>query len=489
MDRAASMKLGGASDESGTVPLCVDLDGTLVRTDLLVESWFALIKHHALLALLALYWMMQGKATLKSEIARRVDLDVRSLPYHGAFLDYLRDQYRNGRTLVLATASHEKYAHQVAEHLGIFRGVVASNRRSNLSGAKKHRAIVERFGRDGFDYAGNARADLKIFPHARRAILVNPEPGVERAARRSSDVDRVFYRESKRLKSYLRALRPHQWVKNLLIFVPLFASQQLWDAALLGQALVAFVAFSFCASSVYLLNDLLDLPADRAHARKRHRPFASGAASVKVGTMLVPLLLIVALVLALLLPPPFIFALTAYYVSTLAYSFWLKGKLMIDVMLLAGLYTLRILAGAAAIAIVPSFWLLAFSMFLFLSLAMVKREAELIDVKSSGKHTAAGRAYEVSDLTTVQSLGAAAGYCAVLVLALYINSDDVLVSYSQPQALWLLCPLLLYWVSRMWQRTGRGEMHDDPIVFAVKDRISRWIGAMAAVVVLAAAWL
>jgi len=470
------------------VPLCVDLDGTLVRTDLLVESWFALFKRSVLQAFLAPFWLVAGKARLKHEIAQRADLDVQSLPYDSAFLEYLRDQYRLGRQLVLTTASHEKYAKQVADHLGIFNEVMASNGQINVGGAEKHRLLVERFGDGGFDYAGNSRADFKIFPHARRAILVNPEPGVEQTAKRFGNVESVFRHESGGFLDYVRAMRPHQWIKNLLVFVPIAAAHELGNLALLWQAALAFVAFGLCASSVYLLNDLLDLPADRAHARKRHRPFASGAASVKVGVALMPLLLAAAAGIALALPIAFFAALAAYYVSTLAYSLWLKGKVMVDVLVLAGLYTLRILAGAAAVAIAPSFWLLAFSMFLFLSLAMVKRYSELLDLLGAGKNIAKGRGYEVTDLATVQSLGAAGGYCAVLVLALYINSDDVRINYVHPELVWLLCPLLLYWISRMWQKAGRGEMHDDPIVFALKDRISRWIGGAFIVVVTAAVW-
>lgn len=471
------------------VPLCVDLDGTLVRTDLLVESWFALLKRSALLAFVAPFWLITGKARLKHEIAHRVDLDVQSLPYDKAFLEYLRDQYQQGRQLVLTTASHEKYAKQVAEHLGIFNEVMASNGQTNFSGAEKHRLLVERFGNGGFDYAGNSRADFEIFPHARRSILVNPEPGVEQTAKRFGNVESVFRHESGGSVAYVHAMRPHQWIKNLLVFVPLAAAHELGNLALLGQAILAFVAFGLCASSVYLLNDLLDLTADRAHMRKRSRPFASGAASVKVGVALIPLLLAAAVGVAAVLPISFLAALVVYYFSTLAYSLWLKGKVLVDVLVLAGLYTLRILAGAAAVAIAPSFWLLAFSMFLFLSLAMVKRYSELLDLMGAGKNAAKGRGYEVTDLATVQSLGAAGGYCAVLVLALYINSDDVRISYARPEMIWLLCPLFLYWISRMWQRAGRGEMHDDPIVFALKDRISRWVGVALVLVVAAAVWV
>ena len=485
----ACAQLMSPTTTKDNVPLCVDLDGTLVRTDLLVESWFGLLKHNTLLALLAPYWLIHGKARLKHEIARRIDLDVESLPYNGELLEHLRDQHRQGRRLVLTTASNLKYASRVADYLGIFEDVIASNAQTNVSGERKHRLLIERFGDGGFDYAGNARADLHVFPSARRTLLVNPEPGVERAGKRLGNLERSFHDESSKLRAYIRALRPHQWLKNVLVFVPLAAAHRLGNPELLGQAAAAFVAFGLCASSVYLLNDLMDLPADRAHPRKRNRPFASGAISVKAGLVLIPLLLTMAIGIAAALSVAFLLVLASYFVSTLAYSLWLKGKVMVDVLVLAALYTWRMLAGAAAVAIAPSFWLLAFSMFIFLSLAMVKRYAELLDLGAGGSLAATGRGYELVDLATLQSLGAASGYCAVLVLALYINSDDVRENYEHPEVIWLLCPLLLYWISRMWQRAGRGQMYDDPIVFALRDPISRWVGIASAGVLLAGNWV
>jgi 4-hydroxybenzoate polyprenyltransferase/phosphoserine phosphatase len=463
------------------VPLCVDLDGTLIKTDLLAESYLALLSSSWASALLVPFWLLRGRAHLKEQIAKRVDVDASLLPYHGPFLDYLRAEHRKGRRLILATASHAKFAHVVAEHLGIFDDVMATENKTNLAGKVKSRRLQETFG-GGFDYAGNSRADLRIIRYARRSLLVNPEPGVETAARQIGTIEQVFRDGQGGVKSYLRAMRPHQWFKNLLVFVPLAAAHLLQNITLLQQSVLAFIAFSLCASSVYLLNDLLDLPADRAHPRKRLRPFAAGEASVKSGAMLIPLLIGAAIAIGLFLPPAFLGVLAFYYVTTLAYSLWLKAKVLVDVFVLAGLYTLRILAGAAAVAITPSFWLLALSMFLFLSLAMVKRYAELLSMRDVGRSAAKGRGYIVVDLTTVQSFGAASGYLAVMVLALYINSEEVRVQYRHPEAIWLLCPLILYWVSRMWQRAGRGEMHDDPLVFAIKDRISLWLAGASAVI-------
>jgi len=468
------------------VPLCVDLDGTLIRTDLLAESFFALLSSSWASALLVPFWLIRGRAHLKEQIAARVDIDASILPYHGPFLAYLRAEHRKGRRLILATASHTKNAHVVAEYLAIFDDVMATESKTNLAGEVKRRKLQEAFGDGGFDYAGNSRADLKIIRYARQSLLVNPESGVETAARQIGRIEHVFRDGQGGIKSYLRAMRPHQWFKNLLIFVPLVAAHSLNNIALLQQSVLSFIAFCLCASSVYLLNDLIDLPADRAHPRKRHRPFAAGEASVKNGAMLIPILISAAVAIGLFLPQVFLGVLGLYYASTLAYSLWLKAKILVDVLVLAGLYTLRIIAGSAAVAIAPSFWLLAFSMFLFLSLAMVKRYAELLSMRDAGRNTSRGRGYAVVDMTTIQSLGTASGYLAVLVLALYINSDDVRVQYRHPEAIWLLCPLLLYWISRMWQRAGRGEMHDDPLVFAMKDRISLWIAGSGSVILYVA---
>jgi 4-hydroxybenzoate polyprenyltransferase len=468
------------------VPLCVDLDGTLIRTDLLIESFFVSLKHNAWFLFAAPVWLFRGKAFLKRRLAGRADLDCSGLPYHPELLEYLRAQRAGGRSLVLVTASDRKYAEQVAAHVGLFDAVLASDGEVNLAGKAKRDCLGRQFGERGFDYAGNGRDDLPVFSHARRALLVNPEAGVRSAAEKVTEIEKVFDSPKDRVRTWIRALRFHQWLKNLLIFVPITVAHQLDDATLLWHAAVAFFAFSLCASSVYLLNDLLDLSADRAHPRKRLRPFAAGALPLAQGIALIPVLLAAAVAIALLLRIEFIGVLAVYYVTTTAYSLWLKGKVMVDVFALAGLYTLRVIAGSVAVGIPPSFWLLAFSMFIFLSLAIIKRYSELYGLQELKRQEIEGRAYHVTDLPVLGNLGGASGYMAVLVLMLYINSEDVRLLYTRPEVLWMLCPVLLYWVSRMWQRAGRGEMHDDPLVFAVKDRISRILGLVIVVVLVAA---
>ena len=473
-----AVEAGGAENlEESTparqaIPVCVDLDGTLIRTDMLYESLLGLLRLNPFYILLIPFWLLKGKAYTKSQIARFVNMDVTLLPYNEKFLKFLRQQRSSGRPIVLVTASDSKFATQIVVYLGIFDGVVASDGSNNLSGKQKVKKLVELFGEHGFDYAGNSRADLKVWPYARQVIVVQPELGVNAAVKRLYENSITFQEDKAPLRSYLNAMRLHQWMKNVLIFAPLIAAHQFGNPVLLGQEILAFVAFNLCASSVYLINDLLDLQADRVHPRKRMRPFASGEIPVRHGAMMVPLLLVTASGIALLLPVEFFIVLAGYFVITLAYSFRLKRVLMLDVIVLAGLYTVRIIAGAAAASIVPSFWLLAFSMFLFLSLAIVKRYSELIVMKAAGRNRAQNRPYHSEDLQALLSLGAASGYISVLVFALFINSKPIRGEYATPEALWLACPLLLYWMSRIWIITRRGGMHDDPVIYTMQDRNS-----------------
>jgi 4-hydroxybenzoate polyprenyltransferase len=287
-------------------------------------------------------------------------------------------------------------------------------------------------------------------------------------------------------RDYAKQLRLHQWLKNALLFVPLLASQKFTDSGAIAASIAAFVAFGLCASSVYVLNDLMDLPADRRHPRKKDRPFASARIPVEHGVVLIPGLLIAGFLLALFLPWAFVGVLALYYFVTLNYNLWAKNIAVLDTLVLAGLYTLRIIAGAAAISVVPSFWLLAFSMFFFLSVAMAKRYSELVNTDLGDDDTIPGRQYRRIDLSTIMSEGAASGYAAVIILALYINSDEVAANYSHPEVIWLTCPLLLYWVNKLWLNTQRKEMTDDPLVWALENRVSRGIAVMCTLLLVIA---
>jgi 4-hydroxybenzoate polyprenyltransferase/phosphoserine phosphatase len=465
------------------VPLCVDLDGTLLNSDLLLETVFTQLKCQPLAALHWPRWLAAGKARFKTELAALVDLEIETLPYNQAFLAFLHEQQRQGRALVLVTATHRALAERVAAHLGLFDRVLATDGDRNLAGARKAETLVALYGERGFDYAGNAAVDVAVWRHARRAIVVNASAQVTARARASTEVERVFAGEGSRLTRWIKAARLHQWLKNVLIFVPLVTAHAWNDPEKLALCLLAFLSFGLCASSVYLLNDLLDLAADRRHPRKCCRPFAAGTLPILHGAAAIPILLLAAFVLSLWINPPWFAAcLASYYLLTLFYSLRLKRVLMLDAIVLAGLYTLRIIAGATAAQVSLSFWLLAFSMFLFLSLALVKRYTELHTLLQRGELNAQGRGYRVDDLAILQSLGGSAGYLAVLVLALYINSPEVQKLYRQPMLIGFLCPVLLYWISRVWLFAHRGLMPDDPVIFALTDKVSRGLVLIGALI-------
>lgn len=454
-----------------TIPLCVDLDGTLARTDFLLESFFVLLKQSPLSIFLCFYWLLRGKAYLKDQIALRVTIDVGVLPYNRQLVDYLRDARSAGRPLYLCTASNQRFASQVAAHFGLFSGVLASNACMNLRGKHKADALVEQFGDHGFDYCGDARADVPVWRRARQAIVVG-DPQIAKAARKVN-AQIVFFEEKRRLLPLvLKEMRVHQWVKNVLIFIPLLTAHRFNDLQAVLAACIAFASFSLSASSVYLLNDMLDLDADRRHARKRSRPFASGRLPLSLGIVLTIVLLGAGGALATLLPWQFGAVLIAYMAATVAYSFVLKRLTLIDVFTLACLYTVRVIAGGECANIPLSYWLILFSVPLFLSLAMLKRYVELEAMFQQGKTEAAGRGYITQDMSILRSFGTAAGYLAVLVLALYLNSPELKLLYRHPKMLWAVFALTLYWISRIWMLAFRGQMHDDPIVFTFKDRAS-----------------
>jgi 4-hydroxybenzoate polyprenyltransferase len=467
------------------IPLCVDLDGTLIRSDLLVESALTLLAHQPWAIFSMLGWLFRGKAYLKQQIAQRVQLDPSALPYNEELISWLKEQ-RPGRHVVLCTASDITLATPVADHAAVFDEVIASDGHVNLSGSNKAKALVERFGDKGFDYIGNAPVDLAVWKHAHAALVVENGQTLSKAAAKVATVEKRFEVRAGGIKAWAKALRIHQWIKNVLVFLPLLASHRVFEADALATTVLAFICFGLCASSVYLTNDLLDLPADRQHHRKRNRPFAAGTLPLIAGPIAAVLLLIAGFGLAFFVSSKFVAVLLGYYILTTAYSIRLKRIMMLDVVVLATLYTTRILAGIAAIHTNPSFWLLAFSMFIFLSLAMVKRYTELLSLQASGKVKASGRGYDVDDIPLIQSMGSSSGYLAVLVLALYIDSTASMSLYRHPHYLWMLCPLLLYWISRTWAIAHRGVMHDDPVVFAVMDRTSQILGVIAAIIVAAA---
>jgi 4-hydroxybenzoate polyprenyltransferase len=427
-------------------------------------------------------WLMNGKAALKRELAGRADFNPASLPYNSHLLAWLEQQRATGRQLILCTAADRSIADPIAQHLGLFDEVMASDGAVNLAGSNKALALERRFGDGGFDYVGNSHADLAVWSRARRAIVVNASGRLLRKAREHCEVEHVFPRAGLGVRALAKVLRVHQWMKNLLLFIPLMAGHRFGSIDPWLALMLAFVSFSLCASTVYIANDLLDLESDRLHPRKRSRPFASGLVPAWMGVVLAPVLLAVSLLLGAYVGGNFLPWLLFYFLVTCAYSWSLKRLILVDCLTLAMLYTLRIVAGAAAADIALSFWLLAFSVFLFLSLAFVKRYAELQVQVLAGKKKVHGRGYLTSDTPLVQMLGITSGYAAVVVLSLYLNSDSVLMLYKTPQIVWGAVPVILFWVSWIWMQAHRGHMHDDPLVFAVKDRTSLAAGFVFAVV-------
>ena len=464
--------------------ICVDLDGSLIQTDLLHESSLLLARRFPADVFLLPFWLLQGKAFLKSKIADRVTPKAALLPYNLALLQWLQEQRRAGRRLVLATASDKKYAQSVADHLDLFDEVIASDGKVNNSGKEKAESLLARFGKGGFDYVGNSRKDVSVWAQSRHAIVVGGA-AIAAAAARVSVVERVFPCIGAGLRTWRKGLRLHQWLKNLLLFLPLLGAHRWSEFSALTLAAGAFLSFGMCASGVYLVNDLFDLENDRSHPRKRLRPLAAGSISIPAALAVALALFAGAFVLAQGVSAAFVGWLLVYVVLTKTYTFLLKAIPLLDCLALAGLYTLRVVAGGAAVAQPVSFWLLAFCLFLFLSLAFLKRYAELVLMVAQGKSTAHGRGYVADDRQLLQSFGVASGFASALVLALYLNSEAVLRLYVNPDRLWFTLPILLFWISWMWLRASRGQMHDDPVVFAVRDRASLAAGALF----LAAIWV
>lgn len=471
------------ASEKNVVPLCVDLDGTAIKTDLLWESMIQVVRRNPFYVFCILAWWVRGRAYLKAQLAVRSDLDMAALPVDKAFWEFLKGEIRSGRRVLLVTASDQTLAERFAQQTGIFTEVIGSNGEHNLRGSNKAKRLVSLFGVKGFDYAGNCHVDLPVWEQARQAIAVNCANSVVKRARERSTVSHVFNSPHSALHAWGRLLRPHQWLKNLILLVPLITSHNLSNWHHVRHVLAGFFAFSLCASAGYILNDLFDAEADRHHPGKRFRPFAAGALPMQAGLIAAPILLAAGVTLCAWLPWPFAVALGAYVLLNTLYSWRLKQVVLIDVFVLAGLYTIRLVAGHAATGIPYSVWLLMFSLFLFLSLALVKRFVELEAARQQNRPEIRGRGYRAMDLPLVASLGPTCGYLSALVIALYANSAEVHLLYKTPVYLLLACPLLLFWISRIWLIAHRGQMNEDPVVFALKDRTSYLVGLLTAIVI------
>jgi 4-hydroxybenzoate polyprenyltransferase/phosphoserine phosphatase len=470
--------------------LCTDLDGTILVGDCFWDSLAALLGTHLWYVFLIPLWLLRGRAALKQEIARRVKLNVANLPARTEVVDFLRKEKSDGRQLILATGADMKIAKAVADHLGIFDFVLASDGVTNLTREKKLLAIQEIVGEKSFDYIGNGWDDVPVWKAARTALVVKPGARLLGKLRKTARVGEVFQGREESFASLWQSFRPQHWVKNLLVFVPIVMAHELRDSARLTQVLIAFASFSLTASGVYILNELLDVEDDRHHPEKKDRPFASGKVPLWVGFSLAPVLFAAGLVMAAESTSKSLLELIAVYViATTIYSVYAKRVPILDVLFLAGLYLLRILGGGVSANVLVSPWLLAFSMFLLLSLAFTKRHAELIVQTNSNGEAASReskRGYRLQDLDLVTQFGVSSGYLSVLVLALYVNGREVTALYRHPQAIWMACPLLLFWISRIWFLANRGKLTEDPVVFAARDPVSYILGLCLVLILLVA---
>jgi len=466
-----------------SLPLAVDLDGTLCRANTILEQVALLLrtKPHKIFALPL--WLMGGRPAMKVRLAVEAPLDRIALPYQQDLVTYLQAQAAEGREIVLVTAADQSTASHVVSLFPFFREGIGSDGTTNLAGSAKGDYLAKRYGEKGFVYAGNEHRDLKVWERAGGAVIVNPSAGLERAAALVTPIERSFDDRPRRLPTVLRLLRPHQWLKNVLIFVPLFTAHRLGDGGTLLHAMLAFAAFCAAASGAYVLNDLMDLSSDRAHATKKSRPLASGDLSLGLGLLLFPLLLAVSAVLSLWLPAPARLLLAGYVIITLLYTFVFKKILFFDAVVLAGLYAIRLVMGHLATGIPLSRWLIAFALCMFLSLALLKRFCELRD--RSGGH-APGRGYHVDHLQIIGIAGILSGCLASGVMGLYAGSEHVKTLYVTPAYIYLLCPLFLLWILRMWRLGYKGDMHEDPVLFTSHDLFSVGVGAGTILVMMLA---
>jgi 4-hydroxybenzoate polyprenyltransferase len=471
------------------LPLAVDLDGTLVKTNMLFETLVAALHRNPWLAFVVPFWLARGRARLKHELAARSSVAAAELPFRDEVVRFLAEERLRGRRLLLTTGADQKVARSIADHLGTFDEVIASDGKRNLKSTAKRQVLVERYGERGFDYIADQGVDVEVWASARRAIVVTSDPGlVERARRAGAQAQQI--RVAGRSAAVLwKALRVHQWPKNLLVLVPLVAAHRVNDLVAVAQSAAAFAAFCLVASAIYVANDLIDLRADRLHASKRLRPFASGDLDIEWGLVLIPLLFAAGLGIAVAVGPGLALAVACYAVAGLAYSSVFKRIAILDVIVIAGLYTLRLVGGAAAIRVEVSDWLFAFSMFIFFSLAFAKRHAELAKFppdEMGGEATLPGRGYRPSDLPFVALLGAVSGYLSVVVLAFYITSHEVLGLYAHPSVLWAMAVLMVYWITRVWLLAHRRELNEEPLSFALRDPTSYAVGVLVLLVLYAA---
>ena len=456
--------------------LFVDLDGTLIKSDLLFECLVPIIKNYFYAIFLAPFWLLKGKAYLKDKFSDLVSINPEILPYNNNVLEYIRKEKENGSKIILATASNIKLAKSISDYLGIFDDVIASSKEENLKGKNKLNKIklyIENNNTNKeFSYIGDSEADVKIFNETNIPIVVGNKNVFNKIKSKNDKTTFVDGENDFSLKKFFKMIRTYQWVKNFLIFLPLILAHKFLDVNLLLKALVAFFSFSFLASSVYIINDIMDVESDRIHPSKKNRPIASGAVKISSALKVVFILMPLSFIISIFLGKEFLFVLLTYFITTSCYSFYLKKIMLVDILILSLLYTVRIFAGGVSLNIYLSPWLFMFSMFFFFSLACAKRYSELYAVRNNLQDEIKGRGYQAQDLEQIQIFGSSSGYIAILIFALYIQSEISMKLYKTPSFFWALCPIMLYWISRVWLLSHRGQMTQDPIIFALKDKVS-----------------
>ncbi len=449
-------------------PLICELDGTLLKTDLRSERLMRKAKHIL-------------KRVISSDTdSKQTQLDNNatntSLPINEEIFEFLQARRSAGQSLVLRSDEDSEHVTSLLGDKYIFEEVISHNNAELLK---------SKFGE--FDYLGTERTPLSTWQAATNCFTVETGSKTpEKLKQNNLKLSQQFSVSRGDAKSIFKSLRVYQWLKNLLVFVPIITSQQLNNTAALKSSIIMFFCFSMVASFGYIVNDLLDLQSDRSHPVKRTRPFASGALSVGHGVFIGIVLLALAGIGGLFLPVEANLALGIYLMLTVLYSLYLKTKLMIDVVALGGLFTLRVIGGAAAIESELSFYLLSFSIFIFSSLAMVKRFAELDNLQKRNKLAARGRGYQVGDIESVRIIGISLGYMSVFIMGQYINSPLVTQYYNHPKFIWLLFPLLTFWLGRLWILASRGEVNEDPLIFTIKDTTSLLVVAVSVIILIAA---
>ncbi len=485
MHRLITGEAGRRIDINST-PLVVDLDGTLVRSNLFIESVFALVGKSPTLLFYGMFTLLsRGKAKFKEFVAAHISIEPSKLPYNEAVLQYIRTEREKGRSVMLVSENDQTLVGAVADHLQLFDGWLASDGVTNLKKREKASRLVKEFTNGGFDFVGHSEADLPVWKVCSKRIAVGASQNLRKTLIAIDSSTLFLSTRESYLKIWPRAMRIHQYAKNGLVFVPLLTAHKFEITAIIN-AVFAATSFSLCASSVYVFNDLVDLTADRRHPTKCQRPFAAGLLPAELGVIAIPLLLVSGLTLAVAVSWPLLAVLLAYVVLSTTYTVTLKRKMFVDAIVLAMLYAIRVIGGAISINAAISEWLLAFSIFIFVALALIKRYVELAMRVDADLPDPGNRNYLKSDLSIVGTLAAASGFNAVTIFALYISSDAVHQVYTRPQLLWLICPILMYWIARMLLLAHRRLIVDDPVAFALGYRNSLAAVILVLAIVLAA---